>query len=171
MADLKRFQYKIAKAREKHKLKAKEKEEAATIKMEAKARREAAEFERRADIERRRAAAYAMKAAAESKLASEKAEVIQRLREKREAKRKRVMTERELMREQLRPYIEAPKKLAISLRTASESLSKALQEMAPQTTTTRPIRAVRPVTRQALFDPKEIFDTEQLKKDLEIRLL
>jgi len=124
MIDLKRFERKLVKAREKRKYKQHKKEEVKTVHAIASARRQETELHRKADITKRRAAARESQAKAEEALAAQRAAALASLKHKRTAKRKRIMSERELRQEQLRPILEAPKKLAKSIKAGSEAFKK-----------------------------------------------
>jgi len=137
MADLKRFRIKLAKAIEKRKYKKHEREEAETIHAVASARRRETELTRKADITERRAAAEEKQAKAEEELAAQKASATVALKHKRAAKRKRVMSEGALRREQIRPILEAPKVIAKSIRAVSEAFGK-LQKTTPVGTPSSP---------------------------------
>lgn len=131
MADLKRFRAKIAKAIEKRRYKQREREEQRTVKAVASARRKETEMYRKADITKRRAEAMTKQAIAEEQLASQKAAAIVALKKKRAAKRQRVMSEKELRREQLRPVLEAPRKIIKSIQAVPVALQK-IQKALPE---------------------------------------
>lgn len=159
MADLKRFQAKIAKAREKQRYKSRKKQEAKTVHAVASTRRQEIDLQRKADLTKRRTEASTKQAIAEEQLASQKAAATVALKKKRAAKRQRVMSERELRREQLRPVLEAPGKIIRSVRAvpaAFQRIQKALPKGSAVNTSTTASRGTPqdpfPGVRQWLND-------------------
>ena len=142
MANLKRFGRRLIKAKEKHQYRQRTREEQSTIKAVARARREETEFARKADIESRRSSATISRAVAERELASSKAKATEALRARRAAKRQRVMSEKALRREQLRPILEAPKRIADSIRSAGERMRAVQASLQPKT----PVSPIKPTT-------------------------
>lgn len=122
-------------------------EEQATFKLEKKQQRARKEAERKAKLSARREAAFSARSKAEETLRSKRASETSALKASREAHKARLLSERELRREKLRPYTEALTKVGKSIYQVGKGIYKVAEKV------TRPKPGQKSILSQPLVKP------------------
>ena len=150
----KTLKMKILRYKAKRKMKREAHEERATLKAEKKFQRAETEYKRRAALIHRKTEAEAKKTVAEAQLKAKREAQLRALKESRETRKARLLTEKELRAEQIRPYKEAVVKAGKGVYAVGKGVisaagaglkklaeaSKEYERQHPQTRSARPAR-------------------------------